>query len=256
VEFAGQEAVVYGGPGRGFEPHFLNPINLFTFSQLNEHEDATKKLSAQVAVRTRSAGTYSGEIYLNDIQTGGCNPAVLCKKPTSGGWTLTAEGIPFIGEQRLFASYTLVSFLDYRTDTPWEQYDYEYIGLGRGFSDYDEARLGIDLAVLPGVPLRLYGAYRRQGQGDYRIPVPPPDSFPLLPTFLFGTVEHVYRAGVSGGATFPWLEVSGDVGINHVTNYNHVVGATHNDLAARVKVALVWARLFGGHASAHRDEDP
>ncbi len=254
AEFAAQEAVVYGGPGRGFEPSFLSPVNLFTFSQLNDDLDATKKLSAQAAVRTRSAGTYAAEVYLNDIQTGGCNPAVLCKKPISGGWTLTAEGIPFIGEQRLFASYTLVSFLDYRTDTPWEQYDYNYIGLGRGFSDYDEWRAGVDLAVLPGVPLKVYGAYRRQGEGDYRIPVPPPDSFPLIPAFLFGTVEHVYRVGVTGAASFRWLDVSGDVGVNHVTNYNHVSGVSHNDLAARVQVMLVWARIFGGALSTGRDD--
>jgi len=256
VEFAGEEAVVYGGPGRGFEVSYLNPVNLFTFSQLNEGIDGTKKLSAQVAVRTRSAGTYAAEVYLNDIQTGGCNPAILCKKPPSGGWTLTAEGIPFIGEQRLFASYTLVSFLDYRTDTPWEQYDYNYIGLGRGFSDYDEWRFGVDLAVVPGVPLKVYGAYRRQGQGDYLTPVPPADSFPLLPAFLFGTVEHVYRAGVTGAASFKWLDVSGDIGINHVTNYNHIAGVTHDDLAARIQVMLVWARIFGGALKAGHDDGP
>jgi hypothetical protein len=256
AELALQEAVVYGGVGRGFELPYMNPINLFTFSQLNEGQDATKKYSFQGALQTRSVGTYSTEIYLNDVQTGGCNPEVLCKKPISGGLTFTAEGIPFIGDQRLFASYTLVSFLDYRTDTPWEQYDYQYIGLGRGYSDYDEARVGVDVAAIPGVPLRVYGAYRRQGQGDYRIPVPPSDSFPLLPVIFFGTVEKVARFGVSGAATFPWVEVSGDIGVNHVLNYNHVSGVTHNDFASRVKVSLVWARLFGGGVSARRDDEP
>ena len=256
AELALQEAVVYGGPARGFEPAFLNPINLFTFSQLNEAKDGTKKFSFQGAVKTKSVGTYSTEIYLNDIQTGGCTPAVLCKKPTSGGLTFTAEGVPFIGDQRLFASYTLVSFLDYRTDTPWEQYDNNYIGLGRAYSDYDEWRFGLDLAAIPNVPLRLYGAYRRQGQGSYLTPVPPPDSFPVLPTIFFGTVEHVYRLGVSGGATWSWVEVSGDIGVNHVTNYNHVTGVSHNDFASRVQVSLVWARIFGGGVSAGRDDSP
>jgi hypothetical protein len=61
---------------------------------------------------------------------------------------------------------------------------------------------------------------------------------------------------VSGAASFRWLDVSGDVGINHVTNYNHVAGVTHDDLAARIQVMFVWARIFGGAPSIRRDDGP
>lgn len=250
LEFAVQESMIYAGQGESYDPRYINPLGIYTFSQIDESENGNsqnKALGAQAAWRS-PVGTFSAEVYLDDIQIDKhCNPQVLCNKPSSGGWTLTAEGIPFVGDQRLFASYTLVSNLSYRTyEQPYTTYTYQDISLGRGYSDYDEWRLGVDLAVVPEIPLRVYGAYSRQGQGDYRLPFPQPDSFAVTPAFLSGVVSHVYRLGVQGAATLPWLDVSGDVGVNHVTNWEHVTGSRHTELAGRIKVALVWARIVGG----------
>jgi hypothetical protein len=245
-----EESVVYGGQGESYDFHYINPFNVYTFSQLNEENGgvgANKNYAGEVAWRS-PYGTFSGQIYVDDIQLGSsCNPAVLCKKPTSGGWTITAEGVPFIGDQRLFASYTLVSNLSYRTyEQPWTDYTSYGVSLGRGYSDYDEWRLGVDLAAVPEVPLKVYGAFSRQGQGDYRLAFPVPDSFPVTKTFLSGTVAYVYRGAVSGAVSLPWLDVSGDVGVNHVVNYQNVQGVHHTSLAGRVQFSLVWARIFGG----------
>jgi hypothetical protein len=59
-------------------------------------------------------------------------------------------------------------------------------------------------------------------------------------------VSHVYRAGVSGAVSLPWLDVSGDIGLNHVSNYEHVVGVDKNLFAGRVMVSLTWRRLLKG----------
>src|ERR1700722_550613 len=250
-EFGVEESVVYGGAGDSYDFHYVNPFNVYTFSQLNEENGgvgANKNYAVEGAWRS-PVGTFSAQVYLDDIQLGsGCNPEVLCKKPISGGWTVTAEGIPFVGDQRLFASYTLVSNLSYRTyEQPWTDYTSYGVGLGRGYSDYDEWKLGVDLAAVPEVPIKVYGAYSRQGQGDYRIPFPVPDSFPVTPAFLSGIVQYVYRGAVSGAVSLDWLDVSGDVGVNHIVNYQHVEGAHHTSIAGRIQFSLVWARIFGGH---------
>ena len=251
VEVGVTESIVYGRPGQSFVANYVNPFGIYYFSEINEQQggtNANKMVGVDAAWRSR-AGNYSFEWYLDDIQAfGGCGGMTLeCKKPPSGGWTLQADGIPFIGDQRLFATYTLVTNLSYRTgEQPWTDYASYGVSLGRGFSDYDEWRAGLDLAAIPEVPLKIYAAYSRQGQGDYRIPFPPADSFPTTKTFLAGIVSHVYRGGVSGAVSLPWLDVSGDIGLNHVTNWQHVQGVGKTLFAGRVVVSLTWRRILSG----------
>ena len=158
--------------------NYVNPIGLYYFSEINEEQggtNANKMVGLNGAWRS-PVGDFSFEAYLDDIQAfGGCaNMEAECKKPPSGGWTLQADGIPFVGDQRIFVADTLVTNLSYRTfEQPWTDYTSYGISLGRGFSDYDEIRAGIDLAAIPEVPLKVYAAFSRQGQGDYRTPFPP-----------------------------------------------------------------------------------
>ncbi len=250
VEVAGEESIVYGRPGQSFVLNYVNPVAMYYFTEINEEQggtNANKMIGMQAAWRS-PVGTFSGEFYLNDVQAfSDCTPAVLCEKPFSGGWTVTANGIPLVGDQRLFASYTRLQNLSYRTfEQKWTDYTSYDVSLGRGYADYDEYRLGLDLAAVPAVPLKIYAAYSRQGQGDYRIPFPPPDSFPVTTGFLSGVVSHVYRGAVSGALSLPWIDVSGDIGINHVSNWQHLPGVDHTHFAGSVKFALTWRRIFGG----------
>jgi hypothetical protein len=96
------------------------------------------------------------------------------------------------------------------------------------------------------VTLRAYGAFRRQGEGDYRLPYPTPAQYATTAGFLQGTVEHVARLGLTGAAMLaPGVEITGDVGVNHLTNADHVVGASANRIAATARVqwtprGLTW----------------
>ncbi len=142
-------------------------------------------------------------------------------------------------DPRVFGWYTRVTNLTYRNATSFEQYMFENVGLGRGFSDYDELRLGLDVVARSRFPIRLYAAERRQGEGDYRIPQPPTSKFPETPTFLSGVVEHVSRIGVSGaGSLSVALEFSGDFGYNRVRNADHVIGRGRTGVEARFKLAF------------------
>jgi hypothetical protein len=247
LEVAASEAIVYGGPGRGFEPSLANPLNVFNLAQYNEGESGNVSYALDVAWRPRRGGALSAQLLLDDFQVDACDD--LCEEPPSIGVTLAAEGLPLAGDQRLFASYTRVTNLTYRTPQPFERYAILGAGLGRGFSDYDEARVGLDLALLEAAPLRAYVALRRQGEGDFRLPFPTPEEYARTPGFLAGTVTRVVRAAVSGGGRVRWLEVAGDVGYNHTRNAQHVAGRTTGGVEARVRVSVEhgWALL--GRAS-------
>lgn len=250
VEVAASEAIIYGGRGRGFEPKWLNPVNGFYLAQLNESpnihgsvgSDGNLSYGLEIAFRQTPLGVLRGGFQLDDIAVNRCDS--LCKKPPSYGLTLTADGIPIPQGSRLgdavgFASYTRVTNLTYRNGSAFEQYMFENVGLGRGFSDYDEARLGVDVVAGSRFALKFYGALRRQGAGDYRIPQPPTSKFPETPTFLSGVVERISRIAVSGGGRMTNLvDLSGDVGFNRVRNAAHINGASSRGIEARIKLSL------------------
>jgi len=244
-DFAGSESYVYGGVGRGFEPTLANPFNIYGLTWRNENRDGNLGLGGEFAVRTERFGTLAGQLFIDDLQIDrSCNP--FCKQPSSYAATLAAEGLPLAGDQRWFASYTRVSNLAYRNKNPNETYESYGVGLARGFSDYDEMKAGLDLALVPSTPLRLYVAHRRQGEGSYNTPFPLPADYATTPGIFSGVVMGVTRVALSGATRWRDFEVGGDVGVNHNTNDQHVVGASHTGFEGRVKVAIEprWSISF------------
>ncbi|MGZ3331912.1 MAG: hypothetical protein ACXU9O_08830 [Gemmatimonadaceae bacterium] len=245
LELAATESYVYAGAGRGFEPSLVNPFNVYALSWRSENQEGNLGLGGEFALRTDRLGTFAGQLFIDDLQIDhSCNPN--CKQPSSYALTLAAEGLPLTADQRWFASYTRVSNLAYNNKNPSEKYEVFGVGLGRGFSDYDELKLGLDLALLPRTPLRLYAAHRRQGEGGYYVPFPQPADYGTTPGIFSGVVMEVTRLGVSGATKWRDFEVGGDVGVNHNTNDQHIAGATHTGFEGRVKVAIEprWSISF------------
>ena len=119
------------------------------------------------------------------------------------------------------------------------------MGLGRPFADHDEVRLGLDLALLPWAPVRLYGGTRRQGSGDFRAPFPPIEDYPTTPGFLIDPVSRTTRVGVESAGRLEGFAWSLDVGYNRVTGAGRTVpGARGATLLAPSgvagRLALVW----------------
>ena len=235
-DLAGSESYVYSGVSRGFEPTLANPFNIYGLSWRNEREDGNLGLGAEGALRTERFGSFTAQAFLDDLQIDRCNPN--CQQPSSYAFTVGAEGLPVRGDQRAFASYTRVSNLAYRNKNPTDNYEEFGIGLGRGFSDYDEIRAGLDVAMLARTPLRLYVAHRRQGQGSYNDPFPTPAEYATTPGIFSGVVMGVFRAGLSGVTKWRAVELAGDVGLNRVTNDGHVAGATSNRFEGRIKATI------------------
>ncbi|HJQ09419.1 MAG TPA: hypothetical protein VJ840_00130, partial [Gemmatimonadaceae bacterium] len=245
LELAGTESYVYAGAGRGFEPSLVNPFNVYGLSWRNENQEGNFGLGGEFALRTENKGIYSGQLFIDDLQVDrSCDPA--CKQPSSYAMTFSAEGLPLRGDQRWFASYSRVSNLAYNNKNPSEKYEIFGIGLGRGFSDYDEFRAGLDLALVPRTPVRVYAAHRRQGEGSYNTPFPLPADYGTTPGMFSGVVMSVTRLGVTGASKWRDFEVSGDLGINHNGNDTHVSGASRTAFEGRVKVTVEprWSVSF------------
>jgi len=243
-EVAGSESYVYSGVARGFEPSLANPFNILGLSWRNENQAGNFALGAEVAYRSGRFGTLAGHLFIDDLQIDRCNPT--CQEPSSYGFTLAAEGLPLRGDQRWFTSYTRVSNLAYRTPTPAETYQVFGVGLGRGFSDYDEVKVGADLALMRRTPVRLYVAHRRQGEGDYRATYPTPAEYASTPGIFSGVVMRVTRFGLSGVSRWRDFELGGDIGINRNTNDLHVSGESRTAFEGRLKVTIEprWSLSF------------
>lgn len=244
LELGASEGYLATGIGRSYDLSLINPLNIYALSWRNERNSGNLSLGGTIGYRTPRAGAYTAELFIDDVQIDRCNPT--CKEPSSYGGSISAEGVPLWRDQKLFASYSRLTGLAYRTPDVAETYASEGIGLGEAFSDYDEARVGVDLAAIPYVTLRAYGAYRRQGEGDYRLPYPPPAQYGAIRGFLQGTVEHVGRAALTGAAMLaPGVELTADVGVNHVMNDGHIPGASATRLAGTARVqwtprGLTW----------------
>ena len=244
-ELAGTESYVYSGVGRGFEPSLVNPLNIYALSWRNERQEGNLGLGGEISLRTERLGTFAGQFFIDDLQIDrSCDPD--CKQPSSYALSFSAEGLPLRGEQRWFASYTRVSNLAYRNKVPSDNYEVFGVGLGRGFSDYDEMRAGLDLAIIPMTPLRLYAAHRRQGEGSYNTPYPQPADYATTPAIFSGVVMGVTRVGVSAATRWRDFEAGGDLGINHSTNDQHVPRTSRTAIEGRLKVAIEprWSISF------------
>lgn len=246
LDIAASEAIIYGGKARGFEPSLANPLSVLDLAQYTDHQSMNVNYGLDIALRTVGRGYYAAQFLLDDFQVDDCNPG--CKEPSSTGLTLVAEAVPTGTAARAFGSYTRVTNLTYRAPNAWERYSYLGLGIGRGQSDYDELRAGVELAPPLGGPLRLYGASRRQGTGDYRLPFPAPADYATTPAIFAAVVEHVYRAGARW-TTAGRISLDADVGYDWTRNDEHVVGRSRDGFVGRLRIAVVPAlRLAGSFA--------
>ncbi len=230
------EAVVYGGVGEGLRPAYANVVTPFILSEVSDNNPGNILYGTDMSWRS-SVGQFAGQFLLDDVAKNSCG--LSCQKPNSYGYTLQAEGVPLWRYQRLYASYTRVANLTYRNETWYDVYTYQTVGLGRGYSDYDELRGGVDLLAPVGIPLRVYAAYRRQGEGDYREPHPTPDQYANTAQFLQGVVQRTARAAVSGTAMAGrFVQLTGDLGVNRVLDAQHIPGARTTSFVGRLQLSI------------------
>ena len=243
-EASWSESVVYGGSNESLRPAYMNPVTPFILSEVSDNNPGNILEAADASWRT-PFGQFSGQFLLDDVSKNKCG--VTCQKPNSYGYTAQLEGVPFFGDQRLYGWYTRVANLTYRNEQWYESYTYQDVGLGAGYSDYDELRGGLDLLLPFGIPLRAYAAYQRQGEGSYLEPHPLPAQYDTTAQFLQGIVQNTTRLAISGsGLIGRFIRLSGDVGVNHVVNSQHVAGAKVTSFVGRVQVTIDSPWIIAG----------
>ena len=242
-EFGISESAVHGGVGRSFDPTLANPAAPLFLSQYSDGKAFNVGFGADLLWRGPRGVMLGGQLFADDFQIDRCD---LCGEPAGLAFALTADGIPLAGTVRAFASYVRVNTLTYRTPDRFERYTSQNVSLGQRNSDFDEVRAGLDLGPLLPAPVRIYAAYRRQGEGDYRLPYPAVSARNNWPTIFEGVVAETFRVAASTAVhVAPGIEISADAGMNRTTNEAHVRGAVRSRMEGRLRVALEpsWARV-------------
>ena len=229
------EAILYGAPGAGLAPRFLNPVAFFFFDHDNAPRDYTMNLMLDLQFWFRKPGlVLYGEGLLDDIDL---NPpkGVTDREPSQYA---VRGGIRLPGVSRradLSLDYTLVSAYAYRTLSHVDDYLYLRRGLADNFADFDRLGLRVDLHVgPPGLMLTPTLTYQRQGEGNVRSPL----TFGIVewrrqPSLFLGVRERTVRAGLAGRyQPTTWLWAEWDLGENFVSNAGHVSGVDRNQFVA------------------------
>jgi hypothetical protein len=235
------EGAVLSGPGRQLEPWYLNILNAGILEQWNNAGNVNSFVGLDV--ERHGALTVFAQVMLDDIQIDRKTPADV--KPSSYGLTVGAKGGLGFSSLSWTAFYTRVTNLTYRNEDNLQVPLYHFLGTGRNFDDYDQATLAATLLPHAGLLLTPELTYLRQGEGDPREPHPPVAAYPTTATIFQGVVERTLRGALSGSyAPGERLGVTFGAGVHHVTNFQHVAGATRTAFVGSVGAAYRFR--FGG----------
>jgi len=232
------EGEVAAGPGRTLEPWFANVLNLGLLVEYDQNVQVNSLLGADL--ETQLAGlTVFGQVLIDDVQID--RRTQSDSEPPSYGFTLGAQGA--VGGASWTAYYTRVANLTYRTPNPAETVERRSVGLGRNFSDYDQATLTATLIPAPGLLVSPEVTLVRQGEGDFRLAYPPSSAYRTTATILSGVVQRTLRAAVSGSyAPDAHLGVKFDAAIHRISNEAHVTGRTGTRFVGSVGLTYRFSR--------------
>lgn len=245
------ETVVYGGPGRGFDPALSLPVAFALLAQYNEDREANAQLGVDLSAPLARGLQLQLAGFLDDIQVD--DSALTDRRPSSYGvtsliqWALPAQPVV------LSVGYTRVTNLAYRNSmAPWYQYALAGVGLGRNFSDYDQVLLRAQWRPSPRWSALVELSYLRQGAGDFRRPFPDDSTLAQAGQgFLVSPVRTApgFRARVTGEIG-PGIDASAELGATR-----RIGGGTEG--IGSIKLRMRWDALAGrlGGTSAALDAD-
>src|SRR6266545_825929 len=214
------EGNVAAGPGRTFEPWLANILNLGLLVEYDQNVQVNSLLGVDFESRLGGVSLF-GQLLIDDVQID--RKSQSDSEPPSYGLTLGARGaVRGIGWT---AWYTRVANLTYRTSNPAETVERRFVGLGRSFSDYDQLTLSASVLPAPGLLLSPEATLVRQGEGDFRLPYPPPSAYGATPSILSGVVERTARLALGASWQSGAWGLAGNGGVHFTRNAGHVSGA-------------------------------
>ncbi len=215
------EGEIAAGPARTLEPWFANVLNLGLLVEYDRNVSVNSLLGADFETRLGQSKLFA-QLLLDDIQIDRATAAD--SEPAAYGLTLGATTV--VRDVVLTGYYTRVANLTYRTPNPAETVESRFVGLGRNFSDYEQATIVASLVAGPGVLLAPEATLLRQGQGDFRDPYPPVAAYGSTPTIFSGIVERTVRLAAGVAWQRGAWGLSGNGGVHFIHNAGHVAGAS------------------------------
>jgi hypothetical protein len=228
--------VVLGGPERGFDARYRNPVSLLLLA--NEYglgDEGNILLGLDLHWRVGERVTLQGQFGLDDFQYQ--NRSSPTRTPDRYAFTLMATG-PLTGRLAWRVAYTQASSLAFRTMDPVENFTDQGVGLGRSFADNDQA------TVIVTAPLRRHWLLApeltllRQGEGSLNAPWPTDTALGNTPTLFIGTVERTWRAAVGLSGREGPIAIQGNAGLHYLQNADHVSGRTSTRFVGRIQITF------------------
>ncbi len=240
MQLALWETNVIAGAGRNFETRYRNPLALgYLTNTIGLGDDrGNEMLGLDFHWRAFGRTSVEAQLALDDFYY-----QRRYENRDRYAFTLAAFG-PVGRTASWRAFYTQVSSLALRTFNNAENFTDAGVGLGRNFSDNDQATVRVAFPVADHWLVTPELTILRQGEGAINAPYPAFGSPELqaTPTLFIGTVERTYRAAVAVSGREGPIDISANAGLHHIVNNAHVAGATLNRFEGRIQFTVGLAR--------------
>jgi len=225
---------LYSGPNAGFSLKFANPFNvaLYEIDNRPKNDENNGMVGAFVAYRGEHTMAH-GELILDDVDVLNGN------EPASIAGQLKIRRAHVLQGMHAGVSAVVVTARTYNSEQTTGQLSFLGRGIGTQQSDFAHVRAYADWVRFPGWILRGGVDVLRQGEADFRGPLPDLDE----KTLFTGTPETTVRPFVIiHGMTASGLDVSAEAGWNSTSDAGHVAGASDSNLTASLTLSY---RLSG-----------
>jgi hypothetical protein len=241
---------VYGGPDKGLDLAYMNPLNFFYSQQWNSDENDNPIWSLDACWWPRERLQAYGQLVVDDFQFE--HKGEKDKEPAEIGFLVGLHsGDPFgLSGVSLTAEYVRVNPWTYNQPLPWNRYKYGSALLGHPIgTDADALMLRVGKWFNDYLSADLDYAFTRHGEtsvdSDWPVPVVGPWGDAVFPEgFPLGVASKSHRLGLT--ARFHprlHLDVEGTASVEKVYDYENFDGLESLELAFGVAVSFrpEWA---------------
>jgi len=237
------ETGLLAGPNQSFNPLFRNPMTLLSFPiQQGQADDRNTIIGGDLSWRPARRLLLEGQAMIDDKWRLRDDPGHTGELRHPGRYAFTIRGSGAIGATGSWsASLALLSSLAYRTTDSAKSFIDRGVGIGPHFPD----NLVMSIAMAQPVARRWVVTpdltLLRQGEGRIDAPFPVDRELSDTPELFIGTVASTYRIGTSVSGSAGGFALSGNAGLHHTTNADHVRGRSRTRLEARLVATFGWS---------------